>query len=398
VCHGNGKFVAVGYAGNIRTSSDGNEWQPQNHGTSAELLSVTYGNGLFVAVGGGGSMVTSPDGDLWTNQTNLLASMYPPFAASYTWYDVAYGAGTFVAVGGLGARYTAVPFVARSSDGLTWSAEPTLPGGILSAVTFGNGTFVAVGGGYCGWDCYDSSVFTSSDGIDWYRADAGFRESLTDVTYGNGTFVAIARYASAILTSPDGENWTQQNSGTTATLWSMAYGNGTFIVTGSIYDGVQNHGVILASPDGIHWTPVYSAPWTYFSKATFGNGIFVVLIQNGRFLTSSDALDWVEHSSGQQDGLYDVVAGNGTFVSVGSGTILQTERLLKLGLRAGNPPDLSITGPVGAHRYRIEASDDLAVGNWTELETISVTNTPHLWRDTTGTGSPGRFYRAVLLP
>src|SRR4030067_2523943 len=70
VAYGNGTFVAVGYAGEIFTSSDGISWVSRTSGTSNSLYDVTYYNGTFVAVGLAGTILTSSNGTSWSVQTS----------------------------------------------------------------------------------------------------------------------------------------------------------------------------------------------------------------------------------------------------------------------------------------------------------------------------------------
>src|SRR5512147_1878768 len=51
VAYGNGTFVAVGEAGTVLTSVDGENWTQEYSGTDLGLAGVTYANNLFIAVG-----------------------------------------------------------------------------------------------------------------------------------------------------------------------------------------------------------------------------------------------------------------------------------------------------------------------------------------------------------
>ncbi len=72
VAYGAGKYIAVGSASIIRTSTDGVEWttQPTNLSEYGALSSIIYVNGSFIAVGTGGIIVTSVDGVSWTQQNS----------------------------------------------------------------------------------------------------------------------------------------------------------------------------------------------------------------------------------------------------------------------------------------------------------------------------------------
>ena len=62
---GYGAFVAVGSDGAILTSSDGDQWQEQASGTSADLFGIRFTDESFVAVGDDGVVLTSADGVSW---------------------------------------------------------------------------------------------------------------------------------------------------------------------------------------------------------------------------------------------------------------------------------------------------------------------------------------------
>ena len=66
--------MAVGFSGNILTSSDGSSWDNRTSGTSNGLYGVTYGNSTFVAVGDNGTILASPDGTTWASKTSPFAN------------------------------------------------------------------------------------------------------------------------------------------------------------------------------------------------------------------------------------------------------------------------------------------------------------------------------------
>jgi len=161
VAYGNGRFVAVGGHGKMAYSDDnGVTWTAVTNNSTiwdytgyiidneavkavtskASIEAVAYGNGRFVAVGYQGEMAYSADnGVTWTAVSN--GTLYGNIA-------VAYGGGRFVAVGSQGKmaysadngeNWTAVAdskFPSTNSDGNSFS---------ISAIAYGNGRFVAVG-------------------------------------------------------------------------------------------------------------------------------------------------------------------------------------------------------------------------------------------------------------
>ena len=113
-------FVAVGEAGIILTSSDGNSWTSRTSGTSQGLKSVSYRDNTFVAVGSSGTILTSSDGTSWTSITS---------GTSNNLSDISYGGGTFVAVSNLGTTHS-------SSDGNSWTSITSGYSNSLVGVTY----------------------------------------------------------------------------------------------------------------------------------------------------------------------------------------------------------------------------------------------------------------------
>ena len=136
VSNSSGRWVAVGAAGTVITSTDGSNWVAVTSvtpATAADLRGVAALPSVvkFTAVGAGGEVVSSSDGLVWTTQV-ITASDLQAVAASVT------GASLFVAVGNAGVAFT-------SFDGLTWTAQATGTASDLFAVVNGAGQFVAVG-------------------------------------------------------------------------------------------------------------------------------------------------------------------------------------------------------------------------------------------------------------
>lgn len=90
VCHGPGRFVAVGPNGTILTSSTGEIWSAHSSGSTVSLWAVTCGDGLFVAVGEAGMVLSSPDGMNWTTQASGVMTQLRA---------VQFGGGRFVVTG-----------------------------------------------------------------------------------------------------------------------------------------------------------------------------------------------------------------------------------------------------------------------------------------------------------
>ena len=93
----------------VLVSSDGIHWAPRT--ASGSLYGIASNGERLVAVGAAGAITTSLDGDSWTNRP----SPYVIDLNAVTWTGA-----KFVAVGKNGAAFT-------SPDGLDWSSSG--PGG-----------------------------------------------------------------------------------------------------------------------------------------------------------------------------------------------------------------------------------------------------------------------------
>ena len=266
IAYGNGTYVAVGYGGDVMTSTNGINWTTGTTGISNRSWSaITYGNGKFVATSWGevldnrAGIMTSPDGITWT-------SISAP--AQTSWSSIAYGNGVFVAV----SYYDNLAMT--SPDGITWDTHTAAADYEWQGITFGNGTFVAVSKTGSG-----NRVMTSSDGITWTLRTSAADNAWLAVTYGNGIFVAVSGTGAGnrVMTSPDGTTWTLRTSAADNTWGGVTYGNGIFVaVSGS---GTGNR--VMTSPDGITWTLQASAADNAWNGVTYGNGIFVAISIDG---------------------------------------------------------------------------------------------------------------------
>ena len=122
VTYYNGLFVAVGEAGTVVNSPDGENWGTRISGTPNWLNGITYGNNKFVSVGGFGTILTSSLGTTWHTEISPDSTLHL--------YGIAYnGTNTFVAVGVQGTIYT-------SSDGQNWSTITPVTTHVLQGITY----------------------------------------------------------------------------------------------------------------------------------------------------------------------------------------------------------------------------------------------------------------------
>jgi hypothetical protein len=173
-------FVGVCSAG-VCTTTDGYNWDTNDISTNS-LYGVGYANGCFFAVGENGTICSSVDGTNWGGHSiNTPGSLYA----------IAYGNDLYVAAGTVSAV---------STDGANWTLAPTNPPVPISKMVYGNGLFVGVS--------YAGDILYSSDGLSW---QAGFTEpggeAFSGIAYNGGIFLAISGKSGAMFESTDGRNW-----------------------------------------------------------------------------------------------------------------------------------------------------------------------------------------------
>jgi hypothetical protein len=90
IAHGQGRFVVVGFFGNVLTSDNGLVWENHALDKPYHLVTVTYGNGMFLAASGAGKVLASEDAVRWSTYD---------FGSSTAFAGAAYGKGKFLVLG-----------------------------------------------------------------------------------------------------------------------------------------------------------------------------------------------------------------------------------------------------------------------------------------------------------
>lgn len=304
VIFGGGKFVAIGEAGAILTSTNGTDWVEQARIPGRpHLTQLVFGNDQYVALDSNGVSYTSPDGVAWTKRTSTGG----------TGTGLTYGNGTYLAI-------SANNLFATSPDGITWTQRTTgtTLGG--TSVTFGSGIFVAA---------TNSNVYlTTTDGITWNARSFPTGDTVSHIIFGNNLFLArlstwkVASSADAItwqvapnppalyglgsannilfgsstdarlFKSTDGLTWTATGAdgfvGSAAA--TIAYGQGIYVAYTSYSSGNHGHLALYSSPDASTWTGRSSA-FNFDGTLAYGLGVFVA----GNCV-SSDGVNWAPGS------------------------------------------------------------------------------------------------------
>ena len=173
--------VAVGDAGQIRVSTNGNSWNAATvpGGFTANLYGVAYGaSGRWIAVGQAGALLTSTDGLNWTAGVSGVSG------SDLTGVAVTAG-GVYMAVGRGGA-------VTKSSDGVTWTAQTLTPATDLLAVNADASQFLVVGAAGTAW--------TSPDGLTWTSRTAatGIGSDLRALRGSPSLYIAVGNAGATI--------------------------------------------------------------------------------------------------------------------------------------------------------------------------------------------------------
>lgn len=261
ITFGNGKFVVVGAAKGIFTSTDGISWTTQNNGNqnSPELRSVIFDGSQFVAAGGLGFnqgltsplIATSPDGVTWTSRTWTVPANQPETQLN----DLLFSNNMLTAVGANGTIITS------ADGGITWVSESQINNNETFLTQFSglaaNGTRrVAVGRNGPG-----NGMIISNAGAGWTAVASNMTDFMPrDVVWTGTQFVAVGATdgnfgaGAATMTSPDGVTWTRHavaNAPASHAFRSVFWDGGKLYGGG---DNSQSSRMMMSSTDGINWT------------------------------------------------------------------------------------------------------------------------------------------------
>lgn len=184
VTYGNGRFVAVGSAGLVATSTDGTNWAIPAVTGRRDWKDVAYGNNVFLAVGTN-SVVTSPDGADWTMR------------ATNTFVSTAFGNGLFLAVDLTGAVYS-------STDGSAWSVVAgAATAQSFTTVDYAHNLFILCGS--------KGSFQTSADGVNWNPTCTNGTTALYAAASSNGRWIIGGKTRFVIFNNATGSDQVTTN-------------------------------------------------------------------------------------------------------------------------------------------------------------------------------------------
>jgi hypothetical protein len=282
VAYGDNLWVAGGYQGQLRTSTNTITWvtQTSNFGNT-RIDSIAYGDNLWVAVGGfPGQIRTSTNATTWVTQTSNFENT--------VLQSIAYGDNLWVAGGGGGQLRT-------STNAITWVTQTSNFGNtIINSITYGDNLWVAGDS--------NGQLRTSTDAVTWVTQTSNFGayQSITSIAHGEGTWVAGGD-SGRLRTSTDAVTWVTQNSNFDTTLiLSIAYGDGLWVAGGYT-------GQLRTSTNAITWTTQNSNFGnTGIRSIAYGDNLWVAA--GGSF--NSSALHTSENIFDQVDVFGDAVTLN----------------------------------------------------------------------------------------
>lgn len=257
----NGKYVAIGNKGVIKTSTNPLYWNKVDTGVSADLYDITYGD-KYIVVGASGTILTSNDGGNWEQQDYQTYSNLN---------SVAWSGKTYVVVGKNGTVLT-------SNDGVSWQKVEISSYEHLRNVIWDGKNFEAFGYGI---------FLRSKDGVSWEKTYSINSDGYNDVCFGNNKYVAITNGGMTICTSYDGENWTKKS------ILGYGYDGNFSAITwnGTEFAAVGSRGAFFTSPDGENWTKQLSTS-LWMGDVVWDGNEYVVATNNGILvvgdLTNSD--------------------------------------------------------------------------------------------------------------
>ena len=351
VSYGNSIYVAVGTAGNIYKSSDGQNWIKQVSGVTSTIWAVEYGNGLFVASGDSGKILTSTDGINWTPQTSNMTS-----SLNY----VKFVNGNFISTSSVSGKFV------TSTDGVTWTAVQTSFNGLVG-ITYANGKYY-IAEYYNNSSCTSSNlnrIITSSDLVNWSTITTAGAGYSFELIYANNRFL-ISQACAVVQTSTDGTNWTKVSLGiSNENFLGAAFFNNQYYVFSKennlyassdaatwssgtkLFDTTVSHAFprlktvnnrlfafvmnsfsnvkLKSTTNGTTWTDLIETPVgsETLNDVTYGSGKYVAVSSTGKIHTSGDGVAWDYQGGLSSSALQDITYGNGQFIAVGNAGVIQ---------------------------------------------------------------------------
>ncbi|MEY2875810.1 MAG: hypothetical protein RLZZ373_3181 [Pseudomonadota bacterium] len=242
-----GKFIASARRSaaatyTVLTSPDGEVWTEATAINCRPTDFATDG-AVIVGMAQSGNVITSTNGGAtWTEGASITASASTTVRASFCYSQEL---DLFLCAAGA--------TVYKSSDGIAWSAAYSVTGKTMDDVCWGNGTFIVSGSDTATGNAF---VARSTDGATWTTSAPGYGR-LNAVQIVDGLFYAAGRlsasssngYGVVIKSVDNGATWTTLASTGFGAMQSIAPdGGGTLAASGYNASGVTSAGGIVITP------------------------------------------------------------------------------------------------------------------------------------------------------
>ena len=401
------RTVAVGAAGTILYSEPGdagiatafvvaNKWATQ------QFNDVEYNNGTFVAVGNAGALYRSTDGEIWSGVTTT--------SISSNINAIGYGNTEWVAVGSAGSIFKSI------DDGLTWNIVGTGGTFALWSVNHQDNVWFAAGGNGMGYN--------SLNGDNWYKKHlisdgSPVGVQINGLAFGDNKLVAVG-----VSSNIHYSQFEVTKATATATVSAAGTVNGITITNGGFgYDVISppkslfstqtvvreritdvnikgDYGTIVAvgkSTSGVNSRPTINLKLdsaAYLNQEAFGDGT-TPLVKSG--IAVGDYFVLKDTRFGPYGGLTST-DGSGNTIGVGTYNadgIYKVEGINYSGNIANVICNVSNVGLVTAATAGNTAgaatsmSSDLGHYSWSKLYNITRSNTPKTFTVNAANGYTG---------
>lgn len=277
---------AVGTAGTILYTGNGQNWSPMNWQPAGVFTfdAVSFADSTHgIALGDHGTAVysTTNGGTSWKSEgvgTGLNGVSFPDQTHAWT-------------VGSGGAIY------ATTNGGAAWGSQTSNTNAQLCGVAFPDALH--------GWAVGDSGVIvaTTDGGADWTPQVSGTNLELMAVSFADDTHGVAVGYGGTLLTTTNGgSTWTKAVSGTTEELYGVSCPNDDDAWA------VGGNGAIVASSDGYGvWKP-QNAGGSNFSVSFCNSDDGWIASSSGILATTDGGTDWVPQIAHCQFEMFGVSA------------------------------------------------------------------------------------------
>lgn len=326
------QLLVLGGNDQLVISSNGLSWQQITNPASDSPGALGFANGRFVYLGVAGSIATSTNIVDWETDR--------PIDGQQQFTGFCYGNGVFVGLGWRG--------IYSSQNGTTWTKVYTPIGNGPTTGVFAKGSFVT--------GDFDGHLYQSDDGLAWRQSTVTLGGSIQVLLFDGSRYIAVLNNGTSFATSMDATNWTQIAPPTAANVLTALAANGRLVCGGAsgalaygtspvdlnvinpglgadlvdVAAGAGNYvavtsGTIMVSDDGLTWRPLPVYPSRPMHFIRYSRGRYIVGCDWGVLFTSTNGTNWVESnvattsslSSLATDGTREVIVGTfgGTFYS-----------------------------------------------------------------------------------